>query len=174
MTPVKIIHDADIGSDIPAPDAYRERTSARAIVFNDEKKIATTYATKLRLHKLPGGGVEEGETLEDALSRELIEEIGCRVKNVREFAIVEEYRNKYALHHTSHCFLAELAGEVGATDMDEDEIAVGFVNQWLPIEETIRVIESEIGEETHDYQWKFIRQRELAFLKEAARIMKKI
>lgn len=169
MSPLQVIRDADIGSDIPAPDVYRERTSARAIVFNADGKVAILHATKKNFHKLPGGGVEEGEDLSIALARELREEIGCSAKNLREFAVIEEYRNKYALHHTSHCFLADLDGEIGTTAMDESEIAVGFVTAWMDILDAIKTIESET--EFESYKWKFIRLRELAFLKEAARII---
>lgn len=169
MNPLQIIKDADIGSEIPAPNAYRERTSARAILFNADGKVAILHATKKNFHKLPGGGVEEGEDLPTALARELQEEIGCSAKNLRKLAIVEEYRNKYALHHTSHCFLADIDGEAGPTAMDESEIAVGFVTVWMDLLDAINTIESET--EFESYEWKFIRLRELAFLKEAVRIM---
>ena len=113
--------------------------------------------------------MEEGEDVPTALARELQDEIGCSAKNLRELAVVEEYRNKYSLHHTSHCFLADLDGEIGPTAMDESVLAVGFVTVWMNLSDAIKVIESET--EFDSYQWKFIRLRELAFLKEAVRII---
>ena len=172
MSPLKIIRDADIGSDFPVPQVYRERTSARAIVFNAGGKVAILHATKKHFHKLPGGGVETSEDLKTALARELQEEIGCRVKNPREFAVVEEYRNKYALHHTSHCFLSDIEGEIDATSMDEDEIAVGFITVWMDLQDAIKTIEDETDNES--YQVKFIRLRELAFLQESVRILRNV
>jgi 8-oxo-dGTP diphosphatase len=169
---LKIIRDADISSEYPVPRVYEERTSARAIVFGKDGKIALLYATKKNFHKLPGGGVEKDENILTALNRELREEIGYSAKNLREFAVIEEYRNKYALHHTSHCFLADLAGDAGATTMDENEVAVGFVTVWMDLQDAIKTIESET--EFESYEWKFIRLRELAFLKEAARITKNV
>ncbi len=166
---LKIIRDADVGEHIPAPAVYRERTSARAIIFNDKGSIALLHSTKMDFHKLPGGGVEAGEDVKIALARELQEEIGCSAKNLRKLAVVEEYRNKYALHHTSHCFLADLEGEIGATAMDESEIAVGFVTVWMNLSDAIKTMGSETKFES--YEWKFIRLRELAFLKEASRII---
>lgn len=169
MEVLKIISDADIRSDSRKPDVYRERTSARAIVFSGDGNVALLHSTKKNFHKLPGGSVEDGEDITTALARELKEEIGCSAKNLREFAVIEEYRNKYALHHTSHCFFADLDGGIGATSMDENEIAVGFVTVWMNLEDAIKTIESETDFE--NYEWKFIRLRELAFLKEATRII---
>ncbi|MDO8552667.1 MAG: NUDIX domain-containing protein [bacterium] len=169
MHPITIIRDADIGSLTPPPNAYRERESARAVVFNDDGKIAILFASKKNYHKLPGGGVEEGEDLNAALVRELREEIGCAIKNPREFAMIEEYRNKQTLHHIAHCFLAELEGEVGTTRMDESEIADGFTTEWMNLSDAIAKIAGETAIES--YEGKFIRLRELAFLKEAAHII---
>src|SRR6185369_12604994 len=106
MHVIKIIRDEDAGTSAPAPDSFRERVAARAVVFNKEQKIALLHATVLDYHKLPGGGVEEGESIRTALARELIEEIGCAVENVEELGIIEEFRNKPAMHQVSHCFVA--------------------------------------------------------------------
>lgn len=45
-------------------------------------------------YKFPGGGMEEGETLEDTLIREMLEETGYKVKpdSIREFLKVKERR----------------------------------------------------------------------------------
>ena len=53
----------------------------------------------------PGGGVEEGETLEQAVIREVKEETGLDVKVVR-LLFEEDYDAGI-----SYCYLAELIGE---------------------------------------------------------------
>jgi ADP-ribose pyrophosphatase YjhB (NUDIX family) len=105
------IRDADTGADFPDPVIYKERSASRAVVFDRDRKVALLHATKKHYHKLPGGGIEAGEDIETALRRELSEEIGCSVQNIRELGIIEEYRNKFSLHQLSYCFLADLAGE---------------------------------------------------------------
>lgn len=168
MELLKTIKDSDIGSAIEAPNSFKERHASRAVVFDKENNVALFHATKKQYHKLPGGGVEKGEDLEAALRRELLEEIGCAVKNIRPIGVIEEYRNKFGLHQFSHCFIAEVDGEKGKPHLEEGEIAEGFVTEWMNIEVAIRTVESERAVE--DYQGKFIQMRDLCFLQEAQRL----
>lgn len=169
MEIMRTIRDADIGSDEIEPSDFRERKAARAIVFDGENKLALFHSTKKHYHKLPGGGVEEGENLETALRRELMEEIGCSVSNISEIGIIEEYRNRFKLHQLSYCFIAYVEGEKTTPHLTESEIAEGFVTEWLDLESAIRTVEKEEGVE--DYQGKFIQMRDLLFLNEAKKII---
>lgn len=166
MNVLKTIKDSDTGSEFATPEKYIERKASRAVVFDKDRKIALFHSTVKHYHKLPGGGVEEGEDLETALRRELFEEIGCAVENIRELAVIEEYRNNFNLHQFSHCFTADLSGEKGVPHLEEDEIAEGFVTEWLDLDEAIKIFENEVVE---DYQGRFIQIRDLAFLREAKR-----
>ncbi len=150
---------------MPTPTLYREREAARAVVFNKEKQVAMLHAKVYNYHKLPGGGVEEGEDIHTALAREVLEEIGCSIENVQELGVIEEFRNKQALHQISHCFVADLLGEVGATSLEEGEIAEGFETVWMPLEEAIAAMEQELSNDYYDA--KFMTPRDLTFLKKA-------
>jgi 8-oxo-dGTP diphosphatase len=165
MKLLKIIRDSDIGSDIPSGVPKQERGASRAVVFDTDGNVALLHATQKHFHKLPRGSIEQGEDIETALRRELIEEIGCSVKKLRELGSVEEYRNKWELHQISYCFLADLDGEKGKTDLEEDEIADGFELVWMSIENAIKTLESEAPVE--DYEGKFIQLRDVTLLKTA-------
>jgi len=166
MRLIKTIEDMDLGIDAPRPAAYEERQAARAVVFDGDKNVALLNVTRKHYHKLPGGGIEEGESIEAALRRELQEEIGCSVGNVREFGVVEEYRNKFALHQSSYCFIADVVGEKRAPKFEADEVVDGFEPEWFSLDKAIEILENETNIE--DYEGKFIRLRDLTILKEIA------
>ena len=59
----------------------------------------------------PGGHLENGETFEDGVARELEEEVGIRVQNIRPLCVanIQRYLPK---HYAYHGFLADwLSGE---------------------------------------------------------------
>lgn len=56
------------------------KNAAIGIIFSeDRKKILTVLRRDLPLWVLPGGGIEENETAEDAAQREVFEETGIQV-----------------------------------------------------------------------------------------------
>ena len=170
MRLLKTIRDTDFSLELPTPTTYTEQESARAVVYDGKNNIALFHAKRKSYHKLPGGGIQENEDVEFALRRELLEEIGCAVQNVRELGMIEEYRNGIGLHHKTYCFIADIVGEKGEPRLEQDEIEEGFEPEWMPLEVAIKTIERETAEVAH-YEGKFIRLRDLTFLKEAARIL---
>jgi 8-oxo-dGTP diphosphatase len=167
MNLLKTITDSDLSLGFPAPAHYEERQASRAIIFDRDNKVALLHATNKHFHKLPGGGVNEGESLIDALKREGLEEIGCNIDNIQELGIVEEYRNKISLHQMSYCYTADLVGEKGSPHLEEGEIADGFKTVWVTLDEAIKILEAENNVE--DYEGKFIQMRDLILLRAVQR-----
>ena len=63
---------------------YRKRPGAYAIIINKDDDKIGIVATEGRYFYL-GGGIEKGETKLETLKRELLEESGYTIKNIKEF-----------------------------------------------------------------------------------------
>lgn len=88
---------------------YRKRPGAYAIIVNkndDKVGIVTDGEDYFYL----GGGIENGETKLEALKREMIEEAGYSIKNIREFEEVGSHifaEDKGYLEVIANVYIAE-------------------------------------------------------------------
>jgi 8-oxo-dGTP diphosphatase len=160
------ISDKEIDSGFPErfDKPYILRKAARAVVFNEKNEIAFQFVSKHNYYKLPGGGVEQGETILEALKREIREEVGCEdIEVVNEIGIIIEYRNKFSVLQISYCYLAKTFGKIHRPNYDKQEIEEGLESLWVPIDKAINLI---YNSNPGDYQGKFIIKRDLVFLEE--------
>lgn len=171
MKVFKIIKDKDIGLSYKKPKKYKERKAARAVVFDKLGKVAFLSLSKKDYYKIPGGGFENNEDCIQALRREVLEEAGCNIKNIKKLGIIEEYRNKFLLHQISYCFIADLDGKKGMPNFTEKEKKNGFGLVWVKLDEAIKTMEKL--ETSKDYQGRFVQIRDLSFLKEAQKFYAK-
>ncbi|HBS46295.1 MAG TPA: ADP-ribose pyrophosphatase [Paenibacillus sp.] len=147
---------------------FNIRKSARAIVVNSQGKMAVLFVSKEQYYKLPGGGVEPGENLREALKREVLEEVGVEVEVVNEIGLVIEYRNKDELLQFSYCYFCKVIGETQNTTYTEDEINAGYELNWIGIKEAVSIISNN---STENYVGKFIVRRDRAVLEKAIEIL---
>ncbi len=159
MQILKHIADSDISND------FHTREAVRAVLFDENGNVPLLFSTKNIFHKIPGGGVEVGETFHQALEREILEEVGARITDVKELGIVEEYRSKFNLKQVSYCYVAHVVAK-GENKLEPDEIEEGFEIIWVPLQKAIALLESD---QPYDYEGPFIKKRELVFLREAAK-----
>lgn len=55
-----------------------------AIYSGDKSKVLVIYMDRNNDYGLPGGHIEEGENLDDAMRRELLEECGVTVRDLQK------------------------------------------------------------------------------------------
>ncbi len=148
---------------------YVLRKAARAVVFNEKKEIAFQFVSKHNYYKLPGGGVNQGETILGALKREVREETGCKdIKIINEIGIIIEYRDKFNILQISYCYLAKILGKIDSPEYDKEELEEGFKSLWVTMDKAINLLRSSDPE---NYQGKFIIKRDLVFLEELKKIL---
>lgn len=117
---------------------FKNREAVRVIIFNNENKIAL-YGSDYLL--IPGGGVENGESLEDCCRRESLEEIGCRLTELSKLGLSREIKSRNNLVQNAHYYKALIDGKVGIpTSIQSNE--VNRIIKWMTIDEAIKLLES--------------------------------
>jgi len=146
-----------------------KREAVRAVIFDQEGNIPILYVSKENYYKLPGGGIEQGETKISALYREIMEETGCSVTNITEIGEIDEFRKVHNLLQKNYCYLAKVAGKIRSPAFTAEEQAAGFELLWLPLSESLkRTTEGRPQDEAGT----MIRERDLIFLQEAKKLTK--
>lgn len=128
--------DKDIGK-------INVREAVRAIIFQKDK-ILLMHSNKGYV-KLPGGGVEKGESHSEALRREVAEETGflnCEVKDkvgVVTQRHMDEYDPNAFFEMNSHYYLCGInSSEKVEQQLDEYESAEEFTPEWLTLDEALK------------------------------------
>ncbi|SFM50364.1 ADP-ribose pyrophosphatase YjhB, NUDIX family [Paenibacillus sp. 1_12] len=103
--------------------------SAGAIVLNDEGKILLILGPR-RGWEQPGGNVEEGESIRDAVIREVKEETGIDIEVTKFCGIYQ----KLMSGTISTCWLARAIG--GEIQTSNESLEVGFFS----IEEALKMV----------------------------------
>ncbi len=167
MNRVLEINDSDVGLETKEDAKFRPRTAARAVLRKGDK-IALLHVSNHFYYKLPGGGVDEGESIEEGLKREILEEVGCTFKVLNEIGEILEHRSQIEQVQTSHCYLAEVEEE-GKPDFTDEEIEGGFELVWVTLDEAMKLLKES---KPDTYDGKFIVVRDLQFLKKARKFFK--
>ena len=114
-----------------------ERPSARAVILR-EGKVLLNHISKYDCYEFPGGGIEAGETPEQALRREVAEETGRIVipESIREFGIVIRRQRDSKdpdgiFEQKNYYYFCEVTDETVPRKPDEHEMKEGAEPVWV-------------------------------------------
>lgn len=164
------ISDIDIGEVEKKCENPNTRIAVRVILINDENKIAILHKKNKNEYKLVGGGVDEGESYEEALKRETLEESGCIIEIIRELGYIEEFRGKMNFKQTSYVYVAKVVEDTKTLHLTQKEIDEGSEICWFePMEAYKKISECydkvKASEYSSVYSTKIIIKRDMCILK---------
>ena len=162
------VSDNDFGFNTPKEKTDKVRFCVRVLLFNDDGKICVVKSEKYGYMQLPGGGIESGESIAEALRRETEEETGFLIKDIEPVGFTLERREDVRNTHPwgrdiSYVFKASPSEEVGTNYM-EDEVAEGFRPTWISLDDFIAEQEHNEGK-IESYSGCFSNRRDLEIAK---------
>ena len=110
-------------------------------IIKQENKFLIMKVNKTSYYHIPGGHIEIGEDSEQAVIREIKEEIGCDVKEAKLFAIEENFwmRNNRKCHGIEFYYIIKPKQQLKMQDCEKIENDKGeekLLNfKWVTLEE---------------------------------------
>lgn len=155
------IHGSDVGVEGKNTIYTLRREAARAVVFDAENRVAVLHVRDGDFWKIPGGGIEEGEEMAEALKREVGEEAGVEIVIEKEIGMIIEHRDDWKQIQTSYCFLARVIGNKQHPKFDTWEKEQGYALHWFSYEEALQKFQEHLPK---TYGGKFMQRRDRIFL----------
>lgn len=145
------------------------RDTVRALIIKDNK-IHLTFSRRYQDYLTPGGGVEEGESLIEALKRELKEELGALIKKYQAFGYLETINNCNNQERISkhYYYLVEVEKYL-TPNKEKYELDFGMESKWVTPIEAIKqnelIIAKRLKEGSDLLEPTLILKREIVILK---------
>ncbi len=122
-----------------------KKQAVRAVAFR-EGKLLLMHVRNSNTYVLPGGGVKDGENLEEALVREIREETGYEVEAFSHCLRVSEKHERYFREH--HIFKVRLGKIEQEQSLTDEEQSLRLCPIWLDIPDAIERLAANRG--THE------------------------
>ena len=134
------------------------RNAVRAIILR-ENTILMVLLEKTNEYKFPGGGVEKSETNEEALKREVLEEVGCNVLKINkkigiitEYGIAKEGKNNI-FKMVSEYYIVDIDSNQIDQKLDNYEKELLFKPCWIEIEKAYKANKNIIDNKLDSTPW---------------------
>ena len=145
------------------------RHCARAIVVDEQNRFYFVQITRDDLFgqgtyiETAGGGLEESENAEEAVLREVKEELGIESELLCKIGIVSDYYHAVNRHNMNHYYLCKMKirGEQELLDYEKNDFQMKVL--MLGYEEAVKLYESQ----TDKKLGRLLTNRELPILKVA-------
>lgn len=169
------ITDEDIGEEIVEMLESICRRAARGIVLDEAGNMVVFYKKNKNMYKLPGGGLENNESYENAFVREVKEEVGCEVVITDCLGYIEEYKTKSNYMQTSFVFIGKVIKKLENLSLTNMEKAEGGKRLWMKPEEALEKMKQNYdkllaSEYTSLYSTKIVAKRDIKILEEYLKV----
>lgn len=116
---------------------YTDRPTVKVVIRRGDEVLV------LNKGLLPGGGVEAGESNMQAIERELLEELGVKVVNIKEIGEVVQYRNFIQKKYLIHGYEAEFK-DFASLPTPQDSGEAQFQLHWMSLEDAIEYVSGSV------------------------------
>lgn len=116
-------------------EAAHTRIACRGLVIREDK-VLLSHERNTGWYLIPGGGLEDGETIEAGCIREMQEETGFLVEPTELLLTIREGYGDWL--YISHYFLCRELGQ-GEQSLTETELRRGLVPEWVPLTDALAI-----------------------------------
>lgn len=126
-------------------------TRVKALIINGD---SIYIGNERSIYQFPGGHLEEDESLEECLKREVLEETGIILEDseiTQPFLKIEHYHKKYRFTGNNrknilyyYAINTDKKPDINKTNYTQDELLGNFRLEKIPLEQVIQKIEDNI------------------------------